>query len=142
MQRPQSSPKVPESLRGAQLPEEVTSRQSAMSSMNTDSSHYSGGSSIQTRAICEQRFEVHSCVYYRRFELGSPSCNHPRACDPNVFDDPSQTIVSKLTASFESCFFSRIGFDSYFLFISYLSIVTQFSPTDYWASIKARAIFL
>ncbi|XP_075261447.1 uncharacterized protein LOC142353123 isoform X3 [Convolutriloba macropyga] len=98
VQRPQSSPKVPESLRGAQLPEEVTSRQSAMSSMNTDSSHYSGGSSIQTRAICEQRFEVHSCVYYRRFELGSPSCNHPRACDPNVFDDPSQTIIADSSA--------------------------------------------
>ncbi|XP_063724543.1 tetratricopeptide repeat protein 17-like isoform X2 [Symsagittifera roscoffensis] len=75
-------PTVPDFVTGAQLSPEITSRR------------IDYASPVETRAICEQRGDVHSCMYFRKHELGTPSCNHPRACDPKVFNDASQTIIA------------------------------------------------
>ncbi len=81
--RSEIQPMIPEYPMGAQLSTEVTSRDF----------DYSGP--VQSRAVCGYyETDVHTCVFYRKEELGKASCTHPRACDPVIFNDPRLTIVS------------------------------------------------
>ena len=102
-------PTVPDFVTGAQLSPEITSRR------------IDYASPVETRAICEQRGDVHSCMYFRKHELGTPSCNHPRACDPKVFNDASQTIVSASQfcsfCTFCECSFNRSLFKNLQVYI-------------------------
>ena len=75
-------PTNPDFVTGAQLSPEITSRR------------IDYASPMETRVICEQRGDMPSCMYFRKHELGSPSCNNLRARDPKMFNDASETIVS------------------------------------------------